>query len=65
MRQQAVESLDAWVKECGVKEAIDGEVFVDALKSGSPFLKAEVFGWMAAKLQEGLSLSCCSCVHER
>lgn len=44
-----------WVEQVGLKEAVDGEVFADALKSGSPFLKSELFMWMAEKLKDGKS----------
>ncbi|XP_042209857.1 cytoskeleton-associated protein 5-like isoform X2 [Homarus americanus] len=52
IRQQAMSTLNSWVEQAGVKETIDGEVFADALKSGSPFLKAELFLWMAEKLKD-------------
>lgn len=53
IRQQAMSTLNSWVEQAGIKETIDGEVFADALKSGSPFLKAELFPWMAEKLKDG------------
>lgn len=52
IRQQALSTLNSWVEQTGIKETIDGEVFSDALKSGSPFLKAELFIWMAEKLKD-------------
>ncbi|XP_069178181.1 cytoskeleton-associated protein 5 isoform X4 [Procambarus clarkii] len=52
IRQQAMSTLNSWVEQAGVKETIDGEVFADALKTGSPFLKAELFLWMAEKLKD-------------
>ncbi|KAK8386171.1 hypothetical protein O3P69_010709 [Scylla paramamosain] len=52
VRQQAMSTLNSWVEQAGLKETIDGEVFADALKSGSPFLKAELFPWMAEKLKD-------------
>lgn len=50
-------TLNSWVEQVGVKETVDGEVFADALKTGSPFLKAELFLWMAEKLKDGKSSS--------
>ncbi|CAL4065491.1 unnamed protein product, partial [Meganyctiphanes norvegica] len=52
IRQQAISSLNMWTEQVGVKEVIDAEMFSEALKAGSPFLKAEVFGWMAEKLKD-------------
>ncbi|KAG0714752.1 Cytoskeleton-associated protein 5 [Chionoecetes opilio] len=52
VRQQALSTLNSWVEQAGLKETVDGEVFADALKSGSPFLKAELFTWMAEKLKD-------------
>ena len=54
MREQAVITLNTWVEQTGLKEVIDGEMFVDALKNGSPFLKAEVFSWLTTNLPDGL-----------
>lgn len=48
-------TLNMWVEQVGLKETVDGEVFADALKSGSPFLKSELFMWMAEKLKDGKS----------
>ena len=53
MREQAALTLNAWVEQTGLKEVIDGEMFIDALKSGSPYLKSEVFSWLAVNLTEG------------
>lgn len=53
IRQQAMSTLNMWVEQVGLKETVDGEVFADALKSGSPFLKSELFTWMAEKLKDG------------
>lgn len=52
IRQQALSTLNSWVEQTGLKETVDGEVFADALKSGSPFLKSELFLWMAEKLKD-------------
>ncbi|XP_042874348.1 cytoskeleton-associated protein 5-like isoform X3 [Penaeus japonicus] len=52
VRQQALSTLNSWVEQTGLKETVDGEVFSDALKSGSPFLKSELFLWMAEKLKD-------------
>ncbi|XP_063608455.1 cytoskeleton-associated protein 5-like isoform X2 [Penaeus indicus] len=52
IRQQALSTLNSWVEQTGLKETVDGEVFSDALKSGSPFLKSELFLWMAEKLKD-------------
>lgn len=52
IRQQALSTLNSWVEQTGLKETVDGEIFSDALKSGSPFLKSELFLWLAEKLKD-------------
>lgn len=45
------------MEQTGLKETVDGEIFSDALKSGSPFLKSELFLWLAEKLKDGESIN--------
>jgi cytoskeleton-associated protein 5 len=50
LRQACIACMNTWGDQCGYKEFFDGEMFADALKSGTPALKTEVWGWMAEKL---------------
>ncbi|MCL4126149.1 UNVERIFIED_CONTAM: hypothetical protein GTU68_000577, partial [Idotea baltica] len=53
MREQALTALNNWVEHLGsVKDVIDGDMCIDSLKSGSPFLKAELITWMSEKLRD-------------
>ncbi|KAG5681403.1 hypothetical protein PVAND_010841 [Polypedilum vanderplanki] len=50
LRQACIACMNTWGDQCGYKEFFDGEMFADALKSGTPSLRTEVWGWMAEKL---------------
>lgn len=50
MRQVAITCMNAWGDQCGYKEFFDGEMIAEALKSGSPSLKTELWGWLNEKL---------------
>ncbi|XP_065333081.1 protein mini spindles isoform X1 [Cloeon dipterum] len=50
IRALAVECIKAWAEQSGLKEFYEGEMIADALKTGNPFLKAELFQWMAESL---------------
>ncbi|XP_033302559.1 protein mini spindles isoform X1 [Bombus bifarius] len=50
IRTAAISCINTWGDQCGYKEFFDGEMIGDALKSGSPLLRAEVWGWLAQKL---------------
>ena len=50
LRTAAVTCINTWGDQCGYKEFFDGEMFADALKTGTPALKSEVWSWMADKL---------------
>ncbi|KAL7034397.1 hypothetical protein ACKWTF_007947 [Chironomus riparius] len=52
LRSACITCMNAWGDQCGYKEFFDGEMFADALKSGTPALKVEVWGWMAEKLPD-------------
>ena len=46
--------LDTWFEQCnGMKEFFEGEVIADALKLGSPLVKADLLNWLADKLPGG------------
>ncbi|CAK9821655.1 Protein mini spindles [Anthophora retusa] len=50
IRTAAISCINTWGDQCGYKEFFDGEMIGDALKSGSPILRAEVWNWLAQKL---------------
>ncbi|OAD59416.1 Cytoskeleton-associated protein 5 [Eufriesea mexicana] len=50
IRTAAISCINTWGDQCGYKEFFDGEMIGDALKSGSPILRAEVWCWLAQKL---------------
>ncbi|XP_050293470.1 protein mini spindles isoform X2 [Anthonomus grandis grandis] len=50
MRTTAIETINAFAEQCGYKEFFDGEMISDALKSGSPVLRAELWNWLAEVL---------------
>lgn len=52
LRAACITCMNSWGEQCGYKEFFDGEMFADALKSGTPALKAEVWAWMAEKLPD-------------
>ncbi|RZF35257.1 hypothetical protein LSTR_LSTR012476 [Laodelphax striatellus] len=50
IRTAAVSCINTYGELCGYKEFFDGEMIYDALKGGSPALRAEVWSWLSAKL---------------
>ncbi|GBP43034.1 Protein mini spindles [Eumeta japonica] len=53
IRQAAVACVDTWCLEAGgAHVAFDGEMVHEALKSGSPVLRTELFQWLAEKLPD-------------
>ncbi|XP_075235279.1 msps cytoskeleton-associated protein 5 isoform X2 [Lycorma delicatula] len=50
IRTAAIECINTYGDLCGYKEFFDGEMVYDALKSGSPTLRSEVWAWLAEKL---------------
>ncbi|XP_038218793.1 protein mini spindles isoform X2 [Zerene cesonia] len=50
IRAAAVACVEAWCREAGAAAALDGEMVHDALRSGSPVLRAALFAWLAEKL---------------
>ncbi|XP_050682742.1 protein mini spindles [Leptidea sinapis] len=52
IRSAAISCVDAWCREAGAGAAFDGEMIHDALKTGSPVLRAALFQWLADKLPD-------------
>ncbi|XP_045778443.1 protein mini spindles isoform X2 [Maniola jurtina] len=50
IRVAAVSCVEAWCNQVGPQAAFEGEMVYDALKSGSPVLRASLFQWVADKL---------------
>lgn len=42
VRQNCVKVLDAWVEQCGLKDFLEGEILIDALKVENPNIRMEV-----------------------
>ncbi|CAK1542570.1 unnamed protein product [Leptosia nina] len=50
IRTAAISCVDVWCGQAGYAAAFDGEMVYDALKTGSPVLRASLFQWMSEKL---------------
>ncbi|PSN31815.1 Mini spindles protein [Blattella germanica] len=50
IRTAAISCINTWGEQCGYKEFFDGEMIGDALKSGSPTLRVELWAWLTEKL---------------
>ncbi|XP_063697103.1 protein mini spindles isoform X2 [Culicoides brevitarsis] len=50
IRTAGITCINTWCDQCGYKEVFSGEMIADALKTGSPALKTELWGWLAEKL---------------
>lgn len=55
IREAALLTLNDWVENLGsLRDVVDNDIFVTALKSGTPFLRIEVIQWLSEKLNEGM-----------
>lgn len=50
IRSAAISCINTWGDQCGYKEFFESEMIGDALKSGSPTLRTELWNWLAQKL---------------
>ncbi|XP_071830339.1 cytoskeleton-associated protein 5-like isoform X2 [Apostichopus japonicus] len=50
VRLAAVQALTAWEEQIGIAPFIEDETLTSALAKEKPFLKMEMFGWLAEKL---------------
>lgn len=50
IRSASIACINTFGDQAGYKEFFEGEMIADALKTGSPALKTEVWGWLAEKL---------------
>lgn len=53
IRTASLSAINAFGDQCGYKEFFEGEMVGDALKTGSPVLRTELWGWLAEKLPKG------------
>lgn len=49
--------MNAYGEQCGYKDFFEGEMIGDALKTGSPTLRSELWLWLAEKLPKGKSVA--------
>lgn len=47
MRTTALDTTNAFAEQCGYKDFFENEMIADALKSGSPALRSELWNWLA------------------
>ncbi|XP_055384465.1 protein mini spindles isoform X2 [Condylostylus longicornis] len=50
IRQSSLACINTWGDQCGYKDFFTNEMIADSLKTGSPALKTELWGWLAEKL---------------
>lgn len=50
LRAACIATINTIGEQCGYKEFFESEMIADALKSGTPTLKIEVWGWLGEKL---------------
>lgn len=56
VRAAALQCLDSWMENCPLTNLFEGEMIFDVLKSDNPFLRIELFGWLAERLPTVTSL---------
>uniref|UniRef100_A0A182MWU9 TOG domain-containing protein n=1 Tax=Anopheles culicifacies TaxID=139723 RepID=A0A182MWU9_9DIPT len=50
IRTACLTCINTWGEQAGYKDFFDGEMIADALKTGSPALRTELYAWLAEKL---------------
>ena len=50
IRSASISAINAFGNQCGYKDLFEGEMIADALKTGSPTLKIELWLWLSEKL---------------
>ncbi|XP_058054357.1 protein mini spindles [Anopheles bellator] len=50
IRSACLACINTWGEQAGYKDFFDGEMIADALKTGSPALRTELYGWLAERL---------------
>nr|CAI5824163.1 unnamed protein product [Callosobruchus analis] len=52
-RSASLDAVNAFAEQCGYREFFENEMISDALKSGSPALRVELWNWLAEILPKG------------
>lgn len=50
IRAASITCMNVWGDQCGYKEFFEAEMIADALRNGSPALRAELWCWLADKM---------------
>ncbi|KAJ8966867.1 hypothetical protein NQ314_003261 [Rhamnusium bicolor] len=50
VRAASMNTINAFAEQCGCREFFENEMIADALKSGSPALRIELWNWLAEKI---------------
>lgn len=50
IRAASITCMNVWGDQCGYKEFFEAEMIADALRNGSPALRAELLCWLAEKM---------------
>ncbi|KAH9494766.1 Cytoskeleton associated protein 5 [Bulinus truncatus] len=50
LREKVIACLNVWIEHATLLPLVESEALFDALKTESPFLRAELLGWLAEKL---------------
>jgi hypothetical protein len=53
VRSIAISCLNAWADAAGIDKFFQSEMIYESLKSNNPFLRIELFNWLAVKLPKG------------
>lgn len=56
MRTAALETMKGFAEQCGCKDFFENEMIADALKSGSPILRIELWNWLAEVLPKSMKI---------
>jgi cytoskeleton-associated protein 5 len=56
VKSASLQCINEWVNQCGIPSVFDGEMVFDALKTGGPILRAELWTWLSEKLPTGFDL---------
>lgn len=54
MRTTSIQTINTYVEQCGYKEFFENEMICDALKTGSPILRIELWNWLAEHLPKSI-----------
>lgn len=57
MRSAALDTMKGFAEQCGYKDFFENEMIADALKSGSPTLRIELWNWLAEILPKSMKIT--------